>query len=342
MLSFFHIFRQLAGQLKAENLHRVILVIVVLILAGSAAFWFFEKDLGFGDAVWWSVVTVTTVGYGDISPATLGGRVVGVTMMTLGIGFLGILTATIAGVFVENKLMENRGMKTPRVDDHYVICGWNFRGPEIVAELRADEKSARAPIVVLADLEAKPADGPGIHFIRGEVNAVNLEKTGLEQAQAVVMLSRDGLEDSVRDAKVILDTLTVKSLYPKVYACVELMEARNVEHCHRAGADEVVVVGELATNLLVQAALDHGVTRMISELVSNRYGNDLFKVEPPAAWVGRKFIDLMTELKQERGILLLGVENRKDFELVTNPDAEYALAPDDLLLVISQTRPNLT
>ena len=54
------------------------------------------------DGVWWSVVTVTTVGYGDIVPHTVAGRLIGILVMLLGIGFLSILTATVASYFVKS------------------------------------------------------------------------------------------------------------------------------------------------------------------------------------------------------------------------------------------------
>lgn len=57
----------------------------------------------FGDAMWWAVVTITTVGYGDIIPATPLGRIAGVVVMLMGIGFVAILTAAIAAHFVESK-----------------------------------------------------------------------------------------------------------------------------------------------------------------------------------------------------------------------------------------------
>ena len=315
---------------------------LALILVATVAFWYFEKNLGFFDAFWWSVVTVTTVGYGDISPATGAGRFVGMGLMMLGIGFLGILTATIASVFVENKLRENKGMKTVTTKGHFVICGWNFRGCDIVGELRADQKSREVPIVVVADLNEKPLDDSNLRFIRGEVQPKVLERANLKEAQTVILLSNDRLDTHVRDAKTILDTLTIKSLYSEVYVCVELIESKNVEHCQMAKADEIIVVGELSTNLLVQAALDHGITHMITELVSNRFGNELYKIEPPSSLMGLTFFEVMCELKKNHGILCLAVENRGSRKLIANPDAGYRLGLEDELVVIATTRPELS
>lgn len=333
--------KRLVALVRREKILRIVPILLVVVLSGSSAFVYFERNLSFTDALWWSVVTLTTVGYGDISPATTGGRIVGMTVMVTGIGFLGVLTASIASIFIENKLLENKGMKTPHVCDHFIICGWNFRGEEVIAELRADPKCGDLPLLVIADIPEKPMDDFELYFIRGEVNTDNLKKANLEEAHAVIVLSDDHLDAYARDAKTILNTLTIKSLNPNVYTCVELMEPGNVEHCEMAKADEIIVVGELSTNLLVQAALDHGITEMISELVSNRYGKDLYKIGLPAEFVGQTFFDAICRLKKEHDILCLGIRHKADEKFVANPESGYKLRADDQLVIIASERPDM-
>lgn len=77
----------------------------IITIIGSFAIYFFERDSSttiksYGDALWWSIVTVTTVGYGDISPTTSAGRVIAAILMLSGIGFLSMLTSTVSTYFI--------------------------------------------------------------------------------------------------------------------------------------------------------------------------------------------------------------------------------------------------
>ena len=101
--------RRLRAILTHRGLHFVLLSVVILIFALAALVLNFEAHAhgsnihNCGQALWWAIVTVTTVGYGDTYPVTAAGRGVAVVLMLVGIGLIGVLTATVASYFVEEK-----------------------------------------------------------------------------------------------------------------------------------------------------------------------------------------------------------------------------------------------
>jgi voltage-gated potassium channel len=108
--------------LTHRGLHFVLLAVLGIVLACSAMELGFEQSAdgsnihNFGDALWWAVVTVTTVGYGDRYPVSAGGRGVAVVLMLVGIGLIGVLTATVASYFVEEKADEEKVALNERLD----------------------------------------------------------------------------------------------------------------------------------------------------------------------------------------------------------------------------------
>jgi len=108
------------GELRAESIlkhHSLFRVLIAaagtLFLGAWAVLLFEEKAKGsnihsYPDALWWAIVTVTTVGYGDRFPVSAGGRAVAVILMLVGIGLIGVLTATVASVFVKEHTDANK------------------------------------------------------------------------------------------------------------------------------------------------------------------------------------------------------------------------------------------
>ena len=328
-------------RLGRSKIVRLFVLTIATLFIGALGLHFFEKTPRIVDAFWWSFVTITTVGYGDITPSTVGGRIIGVVVMVFGIGLLGMFTATIASAFVDTKLKEGKGVKDIKVKDHFLICGWSYKAKEIIAELRADKKVNNKPIVIVADIPEKPLEDENTFFVHGEVDDEIMHKANLRDASVVMVLTDESLDSYSRDAKVVLNTLTIRKLNPNVYICVEISDARNMQHGKLAGADEIIVIGELSGNLLVQAALDHGITKIITELVSNRYGNELYKVKSPGNFVGAQFIEVLKLIKEKHNAIIIAIESGKDNKLVANPPMGYAIQPEDYLILIAHERPRL-
>ena len=320
--------------LRRENLHRVLLLLVALSLLSAVALWRLEPTTSLFDWLWWSVVTITTVGYGDITPVTFLGRLIGVVLMFCGIGVLSMFTATIASFFVELKLKSERGMHSLDVTDHFVLCEWNQRTATIYAELRSDSRSALTPVVLLSThVENKPVDDDNFHFVHGEVTEDNLERVNIQKASTVIILGDDSLDPGPRDAKVVLSVLTVEAIAPQVYSIVELVRGENARHCARAQADEIIVADEFGSRLIASAAIDHGISRVISELLSARTGNDLQRVPVPPHLADQSFLDLAAAMKDTLGSLVLAVQRGRD--VVTNPAKDFRIEANDSLVVIA-------
>lgn len=103
-----------AAILKHHSLFRVLIAAAATLIVGAWLVLLFEENAkgsnihNYPDALWWAIVTVTTVGYGDRFPTTGGGRAVAVILMLVGIGLIGVLTATVASVFIKEHTDANK------------------------------------------------------------------------------------------------------------------------------------------------------------------------------------------------------------------------------------------
>ena len=102
--------------LRTNNFNYAIYFVITVIFLGAISMYMVE-DIAFSNALWWSFVTATTVGYGDVIPQTLGGRLIAIFLMIIGIGFVGLLTATIATFFLTNSKKEKNTYKNDVIND---------------------------------------------------------------------------------------------------------------------------------------------------------------------------------------------------------------------------------
>jgi voltage-gated potassium channel len=151
--------------LKHHSLFRVLIAVLGVLFIGAWLVLLFEDNAkgsnihDYPDALWWAIVTVTTVGYGDRYPVTEGGRIVAVILMLVGIGLIGVLTATVASLFIKEHADANKEeLKKSHADLGVQLSIISERLADVERRLGASA-SDLAAVDAAADADAQ-ANGP--------------------------------------------------------------------------------------------------------------------------------------------------------------------------------------
>lgn len=308
--------------LKRENFFYILGITFVVLLGGAVSFYFLERGTnktveGLGSAVYWAVISMTTTGYGDISPSTAGGRVIAVIVVISGLLLLSLVTATIASVFVEKKIREGKGLEPVKLEDHIVLCGWNSNAEDVIAGLLRSLPEKKIRLVLINELPEDKMEAlkykyrdHGFKFLRGDfAHEEVLERANITKARSAIILADTSGQLSLEkaDEHTILGTLAVKSLAPDVKTCAELLNPENRQHLKRANVDEIVVRGEHLGNLLASATVSPGLPRVFSLLLSSEEENKMWKVEIPSSYIGKTAGELAAYFRDNHQALLLAL-----------------------------------
>lgn len=182
----FHSLRALFFVLKRENFFYILGITVVILLGGATFLFLVEhkvnKSVGsIGDAIYWAVISMTTTGYGDITPSTAGGRVIAMVVVLSGLVLLSIVTATVASVFVEKKIREGKGLETIKFKNHLVLCGWNNNAEVVIEGLLRSLDFKKLHLVLVNELSEEEVESlkykyreHEFKFLRGEIGRAHV------------------------------------------------------------------------------------------------------------------------------------------------------------------------
>jgi len=312
---------RLIRKVVQETLFKVAVAIFVFILMAALAVYALESHVNqaqfrsVGDSMWWAIVTMTTVGYGDKIPMTAGGRAVAVFIMFGGVVLISVLTATVSSILVTRVIKENQGLKQIRFKNHTIICGWNYNTEDII---RTFNKHAPSPfnIVLVNELPPDRVEqylhefrNVNIRFVRGDfTKEAPLHLANIKAASAVIILPdlSTGISQQTDD-RTLLATLTIKSLNPKVKVYAHIVNRSNYPHLKRARADEVLVSDEYIGFFLANHILYPGAPQVVDELLDDEHGQYVRRIQIPREYVGKSFGDFFMHLKTEKNWTLIGL-----------------------------------
>ncbi len=306
----------------SRTIFRIFLSLALLTVVAAALVFHFEgvKNPGeytsLWDSVWWTLVTVFTVGYGDIRPITTGGRVIGVLVMASGVILVSLITASISSILVTKKIREEQGLESINFEDHIIICGWNNRAETIIETFFQLAKPKPPKIILVNELPEDEINSildrfskNKVKFIRGDYTRnAPLERAGIKDAKTIILLPNlFQYEALVADEKTLLATLNIKSTYPKKKVIAFIMNPENEIHVKRARADEVIVSDQFVDYFVAGDALEPGMSSIVSKLLSAKSDHRLSTAAIPSRFRGKTFAEASQFFKNQHHMVALGI-----------------------------------
>ena len=294
------------------------------------------------DAFWYTLVTITTVGYGDIAPESMLGRIAAMVLLIAGVAIFGGLSGKFASFLFDRQQKKDRGLlKMAKIKNHFLICGWKTGFEKLLdGILQANSETPPEKIVLVnnapqAEIEKLQATErfKGINYLKGDFTDEDvLLKAQIKTAEKVLILAdcSQKFSDLETDSRTVLAVITVKNLNPRIYCVAEIIDSKFEKHLSLARCDEIILSVDYQQNLLVQASSGKGMSHILRELICEETESALFIQDIPEKFIEHSYGEFRTSLKT-KDILIGLLENTGNFytrrkealaEAQKNPDME--------------------
>ncbi len=302
-----------------HELFRILLLITLVLFVASSAVYLAEssKNQEFSsifDGLWWAIVTMTTVGYGDKVPETTFGKIIGFLVMFSGVTLVSMFTATISSIFVTKKIKEREGLEKVNLTDHLVICGWNRDTERLLKALNNLYTKKKLQVVLVNNLPPEKVEDLNeiyknieIKFVRGDfTQEIILERANIKQAKEVLILPDETISPTPSDEKTLIATLNIKSMNPKIKVYAQIINRENAGNLKKANADEIIISNDYIPSLIAGQIFSPGVVQVLSSIFNEESNLKIFRLKIPQKFIGKTFSELFNYFKTEKNYLLIG------------------------------------
>lgn len=313
------------------HLRRPALAVLGVVVYGVAGYALVEH-WGLLDAFFMTMITISTIGYGEVHPLSNAGRVFTSSLILGGVGTMLWSLGIFAEVLGTGQLAHYRRWKATEsrrreIRDHFIICGYGRMGTQVALELR----ESRTPYVVVDhDVDVvrrlEHADQP---FVEGDAADEDvLRAAGIERARGLI-----SAVDS--DERAVYIVLAARALNPGLTILARAGRPNSMRRLELAGADRVVSPYRMAGHQLVQLALRPNLVDVIDTLLSGGTGVEEVVLDDRCASVGRTLAE--TGLLEPGGAHVLAVR-RGSGELHVSPEPHLRLEAGDLVVALGSER----
>ncbi|HEX8649298.1 MAG TPA: potassium channel protein [Pyrinomonadaceae bacterium] len=284
------------------------------------------------DSLYMTVETVTTVGYGDVPPKTVRGRIFAIVFMFVGVGTVAYVLSSTVQRIVQSELIATFGERRryremSKLRNHYIICGAGRVGSHIIRDL----ERARAHYVVIekdADRVAHLAERGTHVLVRDATLEETLREAGVEHARGLAACLPD-------DAENVYVVLTARGLNPNLHIVARAAEEQAESKLIRAGANRVVAPIIMGGRRMAMAMMKPAVDDFMDSITADSLDLNFeqVEVEAPSSLVGHHLRE--TPIRSELDVVIVSIRRRNGNRLF-NPNAETVIEEGDMLIAIGR------
>ena len=318
-------------KILTHRLTRASILLALLIGSGIVGFILVE-DYTVIDALYMTVITMSTVGFGEVKELSPQGRLFTVVFIILTLGVFTYVLSLVSSYILEVDLLRQyrerslrRGIE--KLQDHIIICGYGRTGQEVAAVLNAN----RIPLVIIEDAKEMVElmrQHERLYISRDATEDDCLKEAGIERARAIITTLP-------RDADNVFVTLTAAGLKPGIEIISRATEVNSVSKLKRAGAANVILPYKIGGVHMATLIMNPNVKEFIDILANQSHSSarvEEIHLEGPYASNFRGRPINKVDLRKRTGINILGVKANGSY--IVNPPIDYMLGEEDILIVL--------
>jgi voltage-gated potassium channel len=312
-------------------------LIITVIFVGTIGYQIIE-NLSFIEALYMTFITISTVGFGEVTQLSDTGRIFTIILIVSGIAVIStgvslIFTSILEGTFGQILRRQKMEKKLAKIKDHFIICGIGAVGKDVVNEfINANTQ------FVLIEMEKSVVDSllqefSDILYVIGDAtNDDVLKAAQIEKARGIITVLGSDTDN-------LYICLSARSLNPHLRIIARVIESESIYKLKKAGADYVFSPEKIGGIRLAAAALRPAVTSFLDAILKGEYFNlalDEVTVKEHSPVAGKTLME--SEISKNIGIIIPAIKSAQIDKLMFNPSSATKINPNDILIVFGSPK----